>query len=403
MRRYENNAGLLLALGCALLAAGCSDSSDTAPVKSLTVTTYNAGLALNFVPYTNERLPANEALLDGYDGDVICFQEVWLDDQVEHIRAAVSDTLPHFYTEPPEQIITGEAACTEEEIEGLANCALELCPGLSGNELVSCVPAQCGTFFSDLSPSCTDGVIASVGIPDITVDELVKTVTQPTGKFAFEGSLGLILASRYPLENREFQDFIEDSSANHRGALYADIQVGGQSMVVGCTHTAANLGDIIDYPASGRHGSWEGENRFMQQQLVNFAERKAAGRPVLVAGDFNCGTANPGNGVDPEWPANCQTWLDAGFSDPAGDQLPCTFCNDSNLVLKLGDGNGNTVIDHIYVKNLRPGATVLARRVFDDPISIEATVPPTELAPEDSPVMMHPSDHFGVELQVDWR
>ena len=51
-------------LSMALLSA-CSDGSDNRdtvePTQSITVTSYNAGLALNFVPFTNERLVVNEA------------------------------------------------------------------------------------------------------------------------------------------------------------------------------------------------------------------------------------------------------------------------------------------------------------------------------------------------------
>jgi endonuclease/exonuclease/phosphatase family metal-dependent hydrolase len=364
------------------------------------MTTYNVGLALNFVPYSNERLAANVDLLGAYDTDVMCFQEVWLDYQVEAISDAVRDRLPHIYTVPPEQIFLDDAACTAEEVEGFADCARTQCPGLSGSALVACAPAQCGVFLPQLSPTCFDGVVSAVGTPDITVDQLLEIVTQPTGKFSYEGSLGLILASRFPLQNREFQDFIDDSSTVHRGALYADIQVGRDSYLVGCTHTTANLSGSIDYPPSGNHGSWQGENRFMQEQLIAFAETKAAGRPTLVAGDFNCGLANAANNVDAEWPANCRTWLDAGFEDPGAEQLPCTFCYSENTVLQLGGGDTDTFIDHIYVKNFKPATLLRAERVLDDLVSVEATSPPTELADEESPIMLHPSDHYGVELEV---
>ena len=397
---------LLLGLAATGLMHGCSDSSDSSPNRpetSLSVTSYNVGLALNFVPYTNERLVANESLLADYNADVMCFQEVWLEDQVEAITASIETRLPHIYTVPPEQVFSEEAACTNEEVAGLADCARTQCPDHSGSALVACVPAQCGAFFGQLSPDCLDGVLASVGLPDVTVDDLVEAVTQPAGKFSYDGSLGLILASRYPLDNREVQDFIDDSSANHRGALYADIEVGGDSLMVGCTHVTADLSGTVDYPSSGKHGSWGGENRFQQEEIIVFANRKAAGRPILMAGDFNCGLANASNNVDPELAENCQLWLDDGFASPAAEQLPCTFCNDENLVLLLGDGSDNVMIDHVFIKNLENNTSVGIERVFDDPVSIEATSPPSELQPEDSPIMMHPSDHYGVELDLILR
>jgi endonuclease/exonuclease/phosphatase family metal-dependent hydrolase len=385
-----------------LLAACSNGNNDPAYIKadSLTVTSYNLGLALNFVPFTNERLVVNEALLADYDSDVLCLQEVWLDEQVEAITEALAPAYPEIYTVPAEQVFSDGAACTSEEIAPLEACALEQCPGLSGSELVSCSLSQCGVAFAGLPPNCADGVVGSVGIPDITVEALVAAVTQPVGKFAFGGSLGLILASKYPLEAREFQDFIDDSSANHRGALYAEINLNKQTQVVACTHPTANLGNSPPYPVNGKHNSWEGENRFMMEQMIAFANTKAGDNPIFFAGDFNCSTANPANGVDADFAANCQLWRDDGFADPAAAQLPCTFCGQENLVLKPSGSTTSELLDHVFVKNLASGSQLRATRVFDQPVSIEALVPPSELAPEDSPKLTHPSDHFGVELEI---
>jgi endonuclease/exonuclease/phosphatase family metal-dependent hydrolase len=237
-----------------------------------------------------------------------------------------------------------------------------------------------------------------VGIPDVTVQAVVDAVTQPAGKFAYDGALGLILASKYPLQAREFQDFIDDSTSNHRGALYAEIELNKQTHVVACTHPTANLS--IEYPASGKHGSWEGENRFMQEQMIAFANAKAGGNPILFGGDFNCSIANPATAVDGEFAANCQLWRDNGFSDPAAEQLPCTFCYEENLLLQPEGNRGGTQLDHVFIKNLDASARTVARRIFDDPVSIEALVPPSELEPEESPKLTHPSDHYGVEVKI---
>lgn len=394
---------VFILLTATLLLSACADNDKDFTTASLKVTSYNMGLALNFVPYTNERLVVNEELVADYDSDVICFQEVWLQDQVDVIKQALAGSYQHIYTVPPEQIYSDTAACTSEEIAEFENCARTQCDALSGGDLVSCGIAQCSAFFAELSPACTDGVIAAVGIPDLTIDILVETVTQPTGKFSYDGSLGLMLASKYTLQNREFQDFIEDSSGNHRGALYAEILLNDRHHVVGCTHPTANLAASIAYPPSGKHGSWEGENRFMQQQMIAYVNAKAGGNPIFFGGDFNCSIANPGNGTDAEFPANCQLWLDDGFVDPAAEQLPCTFCNDENLVLQAAatPGVDNSLLDHVFVKNLATVDGIRVERVFDDTVAIEALIPPSELQPEDSPLLMHPSDHFGVELDIE--
>jgi exonuclease III len=401
--RLLSTTPLLVTL--ALLLSACSNgNNDKAYIKadSITVTSYNMGLALNVVPFAPERLVVNESLLGNYDSDVICFQEVWLEEQVDAIKQALEGRYPEIYTVPAEQIFSEAAACTNEEVADFADCARAQCPGLSGSALFGCGTTQCGAFIPQLSPGCIDGLIGASGLPDITVDALVEAVTQPAGKFAYGGALGLMLASKYPLEAREFQDFIEDSSGNHRGALYAQITVNKQSQVVGCTHPAANLSATIAYPPSGKHGSWEGENRFMQQQMIAFANKKAGNNPIFFGGDFNCSIANASNGVDGEFDANCQLWLDDGFVDPAGEQLPCTFCYEENLILKPGGRSGGTLLDHVFVKNLDSTSQIAAQRVFDTPVSIEALVPPADLAPEDSPKLTHPSDHYGVELEIKY-
>jgi endonuclease/exonuclease/phosphatase family metal-dependent hydrolase len=364
------------------------------------------GLALNFVPYTQERLVANELLIADYDSDVICMQEVWLEEHVDAIEQALGENYPYIYTVEPEQIFSETAACTNEEIADFADCANTQCPGLSGNDLVECGLPQCGAFLGGLSSSCLDGVSGAVGIPGLTVEILVDTVTQPAGKFSFDGSLGLMLASKYELLAREFQDFIDDSSTNHRGALYAEIEVNKQTHVLGCTHPTANLSATLDYPPSGKHDSWEGENRFMQEQMIAFVNDKAGDNPIFFGGDFNCSIANASNGVDADFPDNCRLWLTDGFTDPAADQLPCTFCEDENLILQGGQGEqkegdtGHWLLDHVFVKNLETADAIVVERVFDDPVSIEALVPPSQLKPEDSPMLTHPSDHFGVELDI---
>ena len=359
---------------------------------------YNLGLALNFVAYSNERLPVNEALLADYDSDVLCLQEVWLEDYVEAIEESLIEDYPYIYTVEAEQVFTDEAPCTDEDIADFAACADAQCPDFAGADFVGCASTQCVTELTELPAACFDAVVGSIGVPDIDLEILVDRVTQPTGIFAYDGALGLILASKYELQQREFQDFIDDSTGNHRGALYAEIEVNEQSHVVGCTHTTSN--QQVAYPDSGKHGSWGGENRFMQEQMISFANDKAGDRPILFGGDFNCSIANASNGVDADLPDNCQLWLDDGFVDPAAEQLPCSYCGDENLILEEEGVSDNTLLDHVFVKNLETSDSIVADRVFDDPVSIEALDPPSELQPEDSPMMTHPSDHFGVELDI---
>lgn len=404
---YRHSLLCLLAL-CLLACASDDDdnSANHSADNTFKMVSYNVGLAPNFVPYTRERVPANEQLMAELEADVVCLQEVWLDEHVQALSSALTSRYPYQLTADPGQIVTSDAACSDADIVDLVACANTQCDSLSGTELVACVTAQCGSLLTALPSTCFNGVVASVGTANITTELLVGIVTQPTGIFSYGGSLGLILASRYPLQNTEFQDFIEDSSSVHRGALYAEVEVNETTVVVGCTHSTADLSGSIEYPQSGKHGSWAGENLYQQDQMISFVKEKAGTRAIFFAGDFNCSIANEQESVIAGFPDSCQRWLDDGFVDPGAAQLGCTFCSNENLILSPqavaggGGGEGDLFLDHIYVKNLPSAESIVATRLMDDLVSVDALDPPQELALEDAPISTHPSDHFGMGLEA---
>ena len=151
--RQKFSLNTLLLVTIVSFLSACSDGSDDRDdiqADPLTVASYNLGLALNFVPYTNERLPVNAALLADYDSDVLCLQEIWLEDYVETIEQALIEDYPYIYTVEAEQVFTDEAPCTEEEIADFAACADAQCPDLAGTAFVDCASVQCFTEVSEL-------------------------------------------------------------------------------------------------------------------------------------------------------------------------------------------------------------------------------------------------------------
>jgi hypothetical protein len=79
------------------------------------------------------------------------------------------------------------------------------------------------------------------------------------------------------------------------------------------------------------------------------------------------------------------------------------FVEDSSVNYRgalVAEITGTLLLDHVFVKNLANADAIRAERVFDETVSIESLVPASELAPEDSPLLTHPSDHFGIELDV---
>ena len=65
-----------------------------------------------------------------------------------------------------------------------------------------------------------------------------------------------------------------------------------------------------------------------------------------------------------------------------------------------GGGEGDTLLDHVFVKNVENTNAISADRVFDETVEIEALDPEQELSIEDAPLLVHPSDHFGVQISV---
>ena len=71
-----------------LFLIGCSSSDDDDDFRQGTgFVTYNTGLAVGFVDYADDRLPFIGESLATLDGDVVCLQEVWLQEHIDSIIA----------------------------------------------------------------------------------------------------------------------------------------------------------------------------------------------------------------------------------------------------------------------------------------------------------------------------
>ena len=66
-----------------------------------------------------------------------------------------------------------------------------------------------------------------------------------------------------------------------RDALYAEIQ----GVQIGCTHLSTSL----DLPYYGNHSSYEGQQRYELNTLLEFMNNQNNGQPQVILGDFNTG------------------------------------------------------------------------------------------------------------------
>lgn len=381
--------GVVAVFGVAVSACD-SDAADPLADKARAFVTYNAGLATGFVDYAAERVPKLGELIAGLDADVVCMQEVWTDADADAIVAAVAASFPYSHRAVTKDTSIGPAACTTEESDPLVACMDAKCPGVPAGEVSTCALDNCRPEFGGLSSTCVNCIVANIGKE---VSEIIGLCKTGSPKYAYEGSNGLLLLSRAPLSAKAHADL---SATNvRRSVLGATVSLPGIGEVeVACTHLSSDLTSVgVTY--TGPDGSWAGENAAQAAAVWEFASGRGATKALrVVLGDMNSGPAFLPE-VEAEIPeAAFKVFADAGLVDfPAslgaaeGGQV-CTYCEANTLVHE----EGSVQIDHIYLTKVPSGYTPKVTRVGTEPVTITNQNGET--------VSTHPSDHFGVRLEL---
>lgn len=370
----------LFLLGACEGSSGDETGKDThgGPGPDFTVVSFNAGLAAGYVDHASERQPLIGPALAALEADVICLQEVWTDDDNQALIDAAKAVFPHHYREVTEdESGGGEAACTSEEMDPLAACAMAACDGVDAENLATCVLGNCGDEFGAISEACQTCLVSQIGQP---LEEMVTACTTGSGgQYAYEGRNGVLLLSKHPFAKTEKTQFT--SYLNVRVALHAQVQDPQMGIVdVFCTHLTADLGDVA---YGGTYDSWGDEMGAQVTELIQWVEQKRSAVLVVVAGDMNCGPEGPG-GITAEYPLNYAKFTTAGYGDPfaEADDATCTWCGDNPLV----GGGESHIIDHVLVRG--SGFQTEAERVLDAPVTLSGDV------------LSRLSDHYGVSVTV---
>jgi endonuclease/exonuclease/phosphatase family metal-dependent hydrolase len=355
--------------------------TEPAAPASLTVVTYNAGLARGFVDLAEERVPLVVDAVASLDADLVAVQEVWDPADVDALVAGVADEFPEQVFLEPSPEVAEAAACPGTELDALESCARTKCAGVPADQLADCVLTNCGAEYGACSPTCQTCLAANIGG---TLDDVVSTCRTASERYAYGGAFGIGLLSRHPVLSSE--EIVLDSSLNRRAVIYAVVDVAGVGPVhVFATHLSAVFADI-PYPGEG---TWEGEQRAqIERMLALIDERVPDGEPVVLLGDLNTGPAVPGDpGIAAEVPDNFALLPAAGLDAPYLDASPpeprCTFCADNPLV-GGADDDFSVLIDHVLTRGLEASA---ARRVLDEPVTVGTAE-------------SRLSDHYGVEVSL---
>lgn len=346
----------------------------------ITAVTYNAGLAVAFVPAAVERTQPTADAIGAIDADVVCLQEVWAPDQVDAVKTASAANFPeNYFMAPQVPDDTGTPSCPDGEIDNLITCANTACPDVCADELVDCVFDACGIHFLQLEKTCQECVMAEIGAdPDV----IQATCETKSPAYAYGSSFGIGVLSKHPITSTEETVFA--STTNRRGVIHAVIEGPNGPFDFSCTHLSAVFGPTIPYPRT--EGSWAEEQAVQIDELIAMSS-SPANEFALVAGDMNTGDAFPGGMA--EVADNYAKFTAAGWGDAYAEQSSptCTYCADNPLVGAVDDGT-SVLLDHVFTVNAFEG-TATPSRILDGDLATESCGEPLAGAY---------SDHYGVSV-----
>lgn len=409
----------------AIAACGADPAASTS--ISLTVETYNVGLAGAFVPYEAQRIQAVPAAVAAIPADIVCVQEAWRQSDKEAIAAAARARFPHSYSarhdlnSPITQDINAMCAngmmpppepttppCADPTVmnafnDGIA-CLTRSCSTMPGSEMGATTSTMCAT------ANCSGSVVGLLTVgaaglrcygclaPQLPTESFasIRTActTNPRAGLAFNGQSSTMILSRFPLSDTE--TLVMPGTWNRRVITRATATLpNGARVGVYCNHLSPVFEGGV-YPYTGRHGcgmtnrdGWASEQTAQARALVDYVRRRdGAGRAVIL-GDFNTSkNSAAGQPEIVEEAPETYTILQAAFREALspGYVPRCTYCPDNALT-------GNTAptwLDHIFLHGLTAAGVTNTERTFTTAnVAVPGAAQP-----------VHLSDHYGMRATV---
>jgi len=338
-----------------------------APARRLaSLVTLNAGLVGGEVPLAAARLPLIIDALNQMDADAICLQEVWTDEDATALMNGVSGTYPYVFRALTAAGTTGPRCYDPVAATALQSCVEARCVP-AGTSASECVGSLCKSEFDQLTTACKLCLFANA-------DDPLTCVTGGARAYVYDGRNGLLLLSRLPLGSPRYTSL--GTEVVEHGVI--DAVIGGAD--VRCTYLTADL-SVLPYPEGRTYRSWAEEHAATVRQLVASSADLSW---VMLAGDLNCGPAQPG--LTAELPSDYQT-LTAVFTSP-WESPRCTWCKENPLTGSSTD----QWIDHVMVRSCPGPCEIQYSRVLDQPVTLQS---------EGQLRTIRLSDHYG--LRVDLR
>ncbi len=402
-----------LALG--LLAPACADDATPAPTgPTVTVETFNVGLAGAFIPFEPQRRAAVGPALAQNPSDIVCLQEVWREEDKDAIATAVRGTFPHVArarhnldTRADVELEPGCAVpaapttppCGSMELRATLDAGLRClaanCSTMPGSEMgmttsTGCAAMRCvtevgGLFGSPDALRCYGCLATALPTDSIASIRALCTGNVNAG-LAFGGQSGVMILSKHPLT--DVQTLVIPGTWNRRVITRATATLpGNRRVAVYCNHLTPEFSGLT-YPYTGRYGcnqttreGWATEQLAQARRLARFVTETAGTTPAVVLGDFNTGPMSEGIAAEA---VATYDFLRMQFTPavPAGYQPRCTFCRDNFLT----GASSDVWIDHIFLKNFPQSATRSLARTYTE-ASVAVPMAPNRVSV---------SDHYGL-------
>jgi endonuclease/exonuclease/phosphatase family metal-dependent hydrolase len=346
----------------------CRLKPDTPILETFT---YNAGLAPGVVPYATPRIkPVAEELAKFRNVGIMCLQEVWTQEAKDAIVASLAlpeDQVYYVDTRGQGEEPPGSNVCRSSQIGPVAQCVEDNCSDIEDpEETTVCANRMCKqelvSLYLNGGRDCVDCLVASVG-QDLKTVEKQCTKPAPGITRAYGGQNGVMLISRWPLENREWE--MLPASFSNRVALYATITLEKrQPLEVACTH----LSTYAEMPPGFRDAGaqvfddWDDEMIAQVSRISAKLRQRANGeRPQLLIGDLNAGP-EIGRSVSSSMPRVWRKIVALGFSSPAveAERPFCSTCDGNSL---RNPGAKNYLLDHVLMRDPVGGSRLQPRCV----------------------------------------
>ena len=253
--------------------------------RSLEFATFNASLTTGFnrdFP-TSLRIDAVSSGIASIDADVMCLQEIYTQDEIDDVIAALRDPYSAwkdaeiFYVDTREEI--AEVPCGSptdlEAAAALGQCFADNCSA-EPDFLSFCILESCGAQLQAPSPTCQQCLATGSQVNNQLSDRIGECTSEAQGTLIFGGNDGTMLVSKKPMKNKD--SIIPDPWAIQYSSLYAEIE----GVQVLCSHSAKQI--FAGY--NGEYDSYEGQNFYETGLMMDLLNEKENGSPQVLLGDF---------------------------------------------------------------------------------------------------------------------